>query len=277
MKKMKWMLAFAAFVVAAVSCGQKKVTEVPQKKVLVLYYSQTSNTKTVAQEIATKLGADIEEIVPVKPYDGDFQATIERCNKERESGQTPALKALQSNIADYDTIYLGYPVWFGTYAMPIATLVKEQDFEGKTIIPFCTFGSGGLNTSTANLEKALPKAKILKGYGVRTARVASAAKELTRFLIENGYKEGSVEVWPEYSAQQPVTEETKAIFDAACSDYQFPLGTPETVGKRETSESTDYQFTVKGKGMNGEETTSTIFVTVAKEEGAKPEFTEVVR
>ena len=57
---MKWMLAFAAFVVAAVSCGQKK--EAPKSKVLVLYYSQTSNTKTVAQEIANKLGADIEEI-----------------------------------------------------------------------------------------------------------------------------------------------------------------------------------------------------------------------
>ena len=161
--------------------------------------------------------------------------------------------------------------------MPIATLVKEQDFEGKVIIPFCTFGSGGLNTSTADLEKAFPKAHILKGYGVRAARVTKAAKELDRFLIENGYKEGSVEKLPEYSAQQSVTDDDKAIFDAACSDYQFPLGTPETVGKRETPDGIDYKFTVKSKGMNGEEATSTIFVTVGKEEGAKPEFTEVVR
>lgn len=274
MKKLLLSLAVVAGLTTA--CTQQKAVE-KTNRLLVLYYSENGTTKAVAEELQKQLGADIEAIEAVEPYSGDFQATIERCNKERESGQTPALKALQSNIADYDTIYLGYPVWFGTYAMPIATLVKEQDFEGKTIIPFCSFGSGGLNSSTADLEKALPKAKILKGYGVRTARVASAAKELTRFLIENGYKEGSVEVWPEYSAQQPVTEEEKAIFDAACSDYQFPLGTPETVGKRETSESTDYQFAVKGKGMNGEETTSTIFVTVAKEEGAKPEFTEVVR
>lgn len=274
MKKLLLSLAVVAGLTTA--CTQQKAVE-KTNRLLVLYYSENGTTKAVAEELQKQLGADIEAIEAVEPYSGDFQATIERCNKERESGQTPALKALQLNIADYDTIYLGYPIWFGTYAMPIATLVKEQDFEGKTIIPFCTFGSGGLNTSTANLEKALPKAKILKGYGVRTARVASAAKELNRFLIENGYMEGSVEAWPEYSAQQPVTEEEKAIFDAACSDYQFPLGTPETVGKRETSESTDYQFTVKGKGMNGEETTSTIFVTVAKEEGAKPEFTEVVR
>lgn len=272
----KLLLSLAVLAGLTTACTQQKTVE-KTNRLLVLYYSENGTTKAVAEELQKQLGADIEAIEAVEPYSGDFQATIERCNKERESGQTPALKALQLNIADYDTIYLGYPIWFGTYAMPIATLVKEQDFEGKTIIPFCTFGSGGLNTSTANLEKALPKAKILKGYGVRTARVASAAKELNRFLIENGYMEGSVESWPEYSAQQPVTEEEKAIFDAACSDYQFPLGTPETVGKRETSESTDYQFTVKGKGMNGEETTSTIFVTVAKEEGAKPEFTEVVR
>ena len=274
MKKLLLSLAVVAGMTTA--CTQQKAVEKTNRQ-LVLYYSENGTTKAVAEELQKQLGADIEAIEAVEPYSGNFQATIERCNKERESGQTPALKALQSNIADYDTIFLGYPIWFGTYAMPIATLVKEQTFEGKTIIPFCSFGSGGLNTSTADLEKALPKANILKGYGVRTARVASAAKELNRFLIENGYKEGSVEELPEYSAQQPVTNEEKAIFDAACSDYQFPLGTPETVGKRETSESTDYQFVVKSKGQNGEEATSTIFVTVSKEEGAKPEFTEVVR
>lgn len=274
MKKLLLSLAVVAGMTTA--CTQQKAVEKTNRQ-LVLYYSENGTTKAVAEELQKQLGADIEAIEAVEPYSGNFQATIERCNKERESGQMPALKALQSNIADYDTIFLGYPIWFGTYALPIATLVKEQTFEGKTIIPFCSFGSGGLNTSTADLEKALPKANILKGYGVRTARVASAAKELNRFLVENGYKEGSVEELPEYSAQQPVTNEEKAIFDAACSDYQFPLGTPETVGKRETSESTDYQFTVKSKGQNGEETTSTIFVTVSKEEGAKPEFTEVVR
>lgn len=272
----KLLLSLAVVAAMTTACTQQKAVEKTNRQ-LVLYYSENGTTKAVAEELQKQLGADIEAIEAVEPYSGNFQATIERCNKERESGQTPALKALQSNIADYDTIYLGYPIWFGTYALPIATLVKEQTFEGKTIIPFCSFGSGGLNTSTTDLEKALPKANILKGYGVRTARVASAAKELNRFLIENGYKEGSVEELPEYSAQQPVTNEEKAIFDAACSDYQFPLGTPETVGKRETSESTDYQFIVKSKGQNGEEATSTIFVTVSKEEGAKPEFTEVVR
>ena len=247
-----------------------------QKK-LVLYYSETGSTKTVAEELQKQLNADIEAIEAVKPYSGNFQETMQRGQREMQSGEMPALKPLKSKTADYDVIFLGYPIWFGTYAMPIATLVKDNDFAGKTIVPFCTFGSGGLNTSSDALTKALPKAKIQKGYGVRTARVAAAAKELDRFLKENGYKEGTVAPLPAYSAQQPVTDADKAIFDAACSSYQFPLGTPLTVGKRTTDESIDYEFKVKSSGFGGGESTSTIYVTVGKEEGAKPEFTEVVR
>ena len=107
--------------------------------------------------------------------------------------------------------------------------------------------------------------------------MASAPKEINRFLIENGYKKGSIEKLPDYSEQQPVTEAEKQIFDTACSSYQFPLGTPKTVGKRSTSESTDYKYTVASRGMNGAEGTSIIYVTVGKEKSAKPEFTEVVR
>lgn len=245
------------------------------QKQLVLYYSETGTTKAVAQELQKQLGADIEEIEAVVPYSGNFQETIQRGQREMQSGEMPAIKPLKKQIADYDIIFLGYPIWFGTYANPIITLVKEQDFAGKTIVPFCTFGSGGLNTSSDALKKALPKATIAKGYGVRTARVNAAVKELDRFLKENGYKKGNVEKLPDYSEQKPVTETDKKIFDAACSNYQFPLGTPKTVGKRSTSESTDYKFTVAGRGTNGGESLSIIYVTVGKD--TKPEFTEVVR
>lgn len=245
------------------------------QKQLVLYFSETGTTKTVAQELQKQLGADIEEIEAVVPYSGNFQETIQRGQREMQNGEMPAIKPLKKKMADYDIIFLGYPIWFGTYANPIITLVKEQDFAGKTIVPFCTFGSGGLNTSSDALKKALPKATIKKGYGVRTARVNAAAKELDRFLKENGYKKGSVEKLPNYSAQQPVTDAERQIFDEACSSYQFPLGTPQTVGKRQTPDGTDYKFTVASRGMNGGESTSIIYVTVGKE--AKPEFTEVVR
>ena len=247
-----------------------------QKK-LVLYYSETGTTKTVAEELQKQLQADIEAIEAVKPYSGNFQETMQRGQREMQSGETPELKALKSKIQDYDVIFLGYPIWFGTYAMPIATLVKDNDFAGKAIVPFCTFGSGGLNTSTDALKKALPKAKIQSGYGVRTARIAAAKKELDRFLKANGYKAGTVTPLPDYSPQQPVTEAEKAIFEAACSSYQFPLGTPSTVGKRQTPDGTDYQFTVKGRGPNGAESSSTIYVIVGNEPGAQPEFTQVVR
>ena len=221
------------------------------QKALVLYYSQTNNTKSVAEELQKQLGADIESVEADKP--------------------------LQSNLSKYDVIFLGYPIWSGTYATPIATLIKSNDFAGKTIVPFCTFGSGGLNTSSDALKQALPKATIKPGYGVRAARLASAAKELDRFLKENGYKKGTVKKLPDYSSQQPVTDADKAIFDAACSNYQFPLGTPGTVGKRTTDDSTDYKYTVKSRGFDGKEGTTIIYVTVGKQAGAKPEFTEVVR
>ena len=247
-----------------------------KQKVLVLYYSQTGTTQAVAEELQKQLGADIERIEAVNPYNGDFQATIDRSRVEMESGELPELNPIQANLADYDVIFIGYPIWFGTYAMPIATLVKENDFAGKTVVPFCTFGSGG-GASWKNLKKALPKADIRQGYGVRQARIEAAPKELDRFLIENGFKKGDIAPLPDYSEQVPVTQEDSLVFDAACSNYQFPLGTPVTVGKRETEESTDYKFTAKSIGFDGQESTSTIFVTVSKEEGAKPEFTEVVR
>ncbi len=252
------------------------ITTATAQKMLVLYYSEGGTTKTVAEELQKQTGADIEAIEAVEPYTGIFQETIQRGQREMQSGQMPAIKPLKSVVKNYDIVFLGYPIWFGTYANPIATLVKEQSFEGKKLVPFCTFGSGGLNTSSEALKKAQPKADIQKGYGVRTARVKAAAKELDRFLKENGYKAGTVEQLPEYSAQQPVGDAEKALFDAACSNYQFPLGTPQTFGKRSTPDGTDYKFTVKSRGMNGEEATSTIYV-IAPANGDKPEFTEVVR
>ena len=156
---------------------------------------------------------------------------------------------------------------------PISSLVKEYDFEGKKIVTFCTFGSGGLEPAIQDLKKALPKAEIAEnGFGIRNARIASTAKELNRFLVENNYAEGSVEALPGYSEMRPVMEEEKQIFDAACGDYQYPLGTPVMVGQRGTSEGVDYMFEVENRGAP-----SIIYVTVANTPDAKPEFTRVVR
>lgn len=263
---------FSALTLLATSCS-----EAPKHKSLILYYSETGTTKVVAEELQNQLGADLDSITLVKPYSGIYQETIERGRNELENGILPELKPLTKVIEDYDTIYLGYPIWFGTYAMPIHTLVKEHDFEGKVVIPFCTFGSGGLNTSSDALSKALPKANIQPGYGVRSARLSSVSKELNRYLIEYNYKPGIIEALPGYSEQQPVTKEQIAIFDSACSGYKYPLGTPITVGVRTTSEGVDYEFTVNSRGMDGIDKQSIVYVTISNTDGSQPEFTQVVR
>ena len=257
------------FTLALAYCGVKE----SGNKQLVLYYSQTGATKTVAQELQKMLDADMESIELENPYTGTYAETLERVNQERQSGNLPKIRPLQADLSKYDVVYLGYPIWFGTYALPIASLVKEYDFEGKKIVTFCTFGSGGLEPAMQDLKKALPKAEIAEnGFGIRNARISATAKELKRFLVENNYMEGSVEALPGYSEMRPVTEEEKQIFDVACGDYQYPLGTPVLVGKRGTSEGVDYIYEVENNGATG-----TIYVTVGNTPNAKPEFTKVVR
>ncbi len=277
---MKKTLLLCAAVLGLAACNSQKKSETEEsapQKMLVLYYSQTGTTKAVAEEFQRVLGADIESVMVENDYTGDFQATIDRCQKERESGELPKLIPLKANLDDYDVIFLGYPIWFGTYAPPIAALLKEINLDGKKVVPFCTFGSGGLYSSIKDLEAEQPGAEILPGYGVRTARVEKAPAEMDRFLKENGFIEGEVEPLPDYSEQVAVTEEDVKIFDAACGDYQFPLGTPLTVGLRKSPTGTDYLYTVTSKNPDGTENTSKIYVTVDDKEGATPEFTQVVR
>ena len=269
MKRYFLIAMMSVFAMAFTACGSKEAGP----KQLVLYYSQTGATQAVAQELQKVLGADIEAIELENPYTGTYAETITRVGLERKNGELPTLKPLKADLSKYDVIFLGYPIWYGTYAMPIASLVNGYDFEGKKIVTFCTFGSGGLEPAIADLKKALPKAEIAEnGFGIRNARVAKAPKELNRFLVENEYVKGCVEAIPGYSEMRPVTEEEKQIFDAACGDYQFPLGTPVLVGKRGTSESVDYIYEVEGNGAK-----STIYVTVDNTPEAKPEFTRVVR
>ena len=254
--KIKFMaVMMTAFAWVFSACGSKD----SDAKQLVLYYSQTGSTKTVAEEIQKVLDTDIEVIELVNPYTGTYDETLQRVKQEKESGNLPKLKPLKADLSKY--------------ALPIASLVKDHDFEGKKIVPFCTFGSGGMESAMEDLKKALPKAKIAEhGFGIRDIRVAATPKELNRFLIERGYMEGQVEALPGYSEMRPVTEEEKQIFDAACKDYKYPLGTPVLAGKRGTPDGVDYIYEVENFGKR-----NTVFVTVGHEEGAKPEFTRVVR
>lgn len=286
MKSLKMMLVLATITLTAVSCGPKQeskneeaVKEVAPK-MLVLYYSQTSNTKGVAQEIATKLGADIEEIVPVELYDGDFQATIERGKRELEEGAYPDIQPLKANVADYDVVFIGYPIWFGTYAPPIFTWLEQVDLSGKKVIPFCTFGSGGLESSIKDLAKAEPNAEILPGYGVRAARMKAMPNEIDQFLKAGGFLRGEYTKLEEFPEQHPVSEEEAAIFDAAVGDYPMMHAQAKAVASRVIPDGTEYLFTAVDLPSEdrldmppmGE---MTVYVSVIREE--TPVFTRVIR
>ena len=276
------LAALAVMVVTSCSQNNLRVKRGKAPKVLVLYYSQTSNTKAVAEEIATRLKSDIEEITLVEPYDTAFHATIERCKADREKGITPEINPLKSDIADYDIIFLGYPIWFGTYAPPIASLLDKVDLSGKKVVPFCTFGSGGLESSGQDLFERLPNTEILPGYGVRAARMDAMPKEVGEFLAASLFCDGKFDMPEPFPEQHPVSAEEEAIFDAAVNGYPMLNAKATTVASRtiQDGEGTEYLFTAMDMPREKKADmppASEIKVYVIVEKGKTPEFTKVVR
>lgn len=272
MKKTILLVLMATIGLASCNSGNQQQESINEKKSVVVYYSQTNATRTVAEQFQTLLGADIVEIEAVEAYDGDFQATINRSMAEKNEGRLPDIKPIDTDWSQYDVIFLGYPIWFGTYALPVATFLQTADLKGKTIVPFCTFGSGGLNTSTADLKQALPESTILEGYGVRNARLADAPAEVENFLKQGGYIEGEAAPSIEYGDEQPVTEQDVAVYDAACGDYPMLHATPISVATTDTDAATYYLFTAEENGS-----TLQVKVVAPKADGATPVFTEVIR
>lgn len=273
MKAMKRILFFAFAMTLALACNREQAP-----KVLVLYYSQTGTTEKVAQALQSSLGADIEEIVPAESYGTDYQATIKRGRKELEEGILPELQPLKSDISSYDIIFLGYPVWFGTYAQPIATVLATQDFSGKKVVPFCTFGSGGLVSSAKSISEKLPDAEILPGYGVRAAKIDAAPAEIDRFLKTGGFIKGETVKLEEFPAPKPVTEEESAIFDAAVGSYPMIHAKATEAASRAVPEGREYLFTARDLPRDGGETLGReLKVYVLAADGQDPVFTQVVR
>ena len=275
MKNFKLLTIIAAMIITLVSCGPKKA-----QKTLVLYYSQTSNTKLVADEIANRLNSDIEEIVAVNPYDGNFTETIERCLQERNEGVTPEIQPVKADIASYDVIFIGYPIWFGTYAPPVITFLKNVDLSGKKIVPFCTYGSGGLESSVKDLREAQPNAEVLDGYGVRAARLDAVPYEIDQYLKANGFLKGEYVKLDDFPEQHPVNEEETAIFVAASCDYPMMHAQAKTVASREIPGGVEYFFIAEDLPREIRDDMPPagelqVYVTVIGEE--MPVFTKVVR
>ena len=273
---MKKVLLLSA-VAALMACTANQTQAENKPRSLVVYYSQSGTTEKVANIIQKKTGADIERIETVNPYSGDMGAIAGAFMGERRDGKFRDLKPMKAKVADYDTIYVGYPIWAGTFAGPMHSFVKTADLKGKVIVPFCTFGSGG-NTSIPDLKAALPGSTITSSwYGVRAARVDKAEAEIETFLINLGALKGKKTSLPAFSAQHAVSADEKAIFDKACGDYPMPLGTPSSVGTRSLNNATEYLFTCNSKDMQGKESKQLIYVIKGNAEGSVPEFTQVER
>ena len=128
-------------------------------KTLVVYFSASGSTKAVAETIADELDADIFELVPTQPYSSDdlnWTVSGSRVNREHDDESLRDIALTQTTPAnwdDYDTVLIGYPIWWGIAAWPVNNFVKDNDFTGKTVIPFCTSSSSGLGQSGDLLEQ----------------------------------------------------------------------------------------------------------------------------
>ena len=134
-------------------------------RVLVAYFSATGTTERIAGHIHDGVDSDLFEIVPVDHYTSDDPRFVDRCDQENADDTIRVEIANQvSGMADYDTVFLGYPIWFGKAPKIIWTFLEAYDFSSKTIIPFCTSGSSGISNSVANILSLAPSSTtVLEG------------------------------------------------------------------------------------------------------------------
>ena len=196
----KVLVALLMILGVTFSCGEN-VTQA-QGKILVAYFSRVGNeysvgnvtkgnTAKVAEIIAEKTGADIFEIKPVQSYPVDYDECTKIASREKATKARPAIVGKVENFSDYDTIFLGYPIWWGDAPMVIYTFLASYDFSGKNIVPFCTHGGSGLSSTEQQITLACPNAKILQGFEIRgtTAQKNSAETEskVSAWLTKIGY------------------------------------------------------------------------------------------
>jgi len=156
------LIAFVMPVVGGISAADAA----PESGKLIVYYSWSGNTRYVAEQIQYLTGADIFELKPVDPYPEDFRATAERGRHELDSGYLPPLVGGIDNLADYEVIFIGFPNWFGTLAIPLFTFLESYDLSGKTIVPFISHGRGGLQNTLTDLKALAPNSTFLEELAI---------------------------------------------------------------------------------------------------------------
>lgn len=193
MKKFLCALMMAVLALGITACGgaaeqsasaptAKTETATPAadggKKILVAYFSHTGNTENVAQLIQSKTGADIFKIETAAPYPSVYRETTELAKQEKADNARPALKNKVENMAQYDVVFVGYPIWWYTAPMAVATFADSYDFSGKTVITFCTSGGSPISDSTPDINKWFKGANVIEGIRAYPDDTAATEKWL---------------------------------------------------------------------------------------------------
>lgn len=152
-------------------------------KTLIVYYSYLGNTKSIAEMIQKKTGADILRIETVVPYDNDYNKVVDQGQSEVNRGYCSKIKPLNIDPGQYDTIILGTPVWWYTFAPAMHTFLKTQDWKGKTIYPFATNG-GWIGHTFKDIKDACTGAEVKSGMNIKfdEATLRTSVKDIENWI-----------------------------------------------------------------------------------------------
>ena len=151
--------------------GEDPETPNGDSKILVAYFSWGGTTQRMAEEIVRQTGADIFRIEPVVPYPTDYTECTEVAQEEKNNNARPAIADKVENWEQYDIVFIGCPVWWWTTPMIICTFAESYDFEGKTVVPFCTYASTYRDETLARIVELTPAADHLTGEGLTSGRI----------------------------------------------------------------------------------------------------------
>ncbi len=156
-------------------------------KVLVVYFSHTGNTENVANFIHQAVGGDIVKLETEEQYTDNYNDLLDIAQEEKNENARPALSTKIDNIDEYNTIFLGYPIWWGDMPMAIYTFLDEYDLSGKTIAPFVTSGGSGLSGTPSNIQDEEPEANVTEGLSIRDNNSENSQSAVNSWLSEIGF------------------------------------------------------------------------------------------
>ena len=169
-----------------------------QGKTLVVFFShagenysvgniKVGNTKIVADYISEMTGADQFEVVADKDYDMPYMQLIEVAKQEAHDGELPPMVGRLENVDQYDTVFIGGPVWWGTYPQVMFSFFRDYDLNGKTIIPFTTHEGSGLASCVEDVRSAYPNADVKPGFAIYGHDVRSGRSKVEKWLKGLGF------------------------------------------------------------------------------------------